>query len=269
MEVVTAGDGGIRQRCRQQARATCQHQQQDQYDRPVVFEEEQDGEAGGAAPSLGCNVFEARPAVRLGCGLRLRFVSIHDEPLPTRFGSVAAPACNGGRYACCYSSVRAYVRSNITSISVRLQRQGRPRMSKGVQGVVCRVSLDKRCPRMCPRLCPRRVPGELLQLSSRLQGRTFGAPGRPCLAHLAKDARDVHGKRERAGAVSRHSGRVLGTLAAGGEAAWPASSCAIAHRRGPLPAAPMPRTPPQHAPRRDAPWVTRSAIWPDRSSRAE
>jgi hypothetical protein len=36
------------------------------------------------------------------------------------------------------------------------------------------------------------------------------------------------------------------TLAAGGGAAWFASSCAIAHRRGPLPAAPMPRTPPQH-----------------------
>ncbi len=28
----------------------------------------------------------------------------------------------------------------------------------------------------------------------------------------------------------------------GGGAAWPASSCAIAHRRGPLPATPMPRT---------------------------
>ncbi len=41
-------------------------------------------------------------------------------------------------------------------------------------------------------------------------------------------------------------------------AAWPASSCAIAHRRGPLPAAPMPRAPTQHAPRRNAPWVTRS-----------
>ena len=60
----------------------------------------------------------------------------------------------------------------------------------------------------------------------------------------------------------------MGTLAAGGGAAWPASSCAIAHRRGPLPAAPMPRTPPQHAPRRNAPWVMRSASWPGRSSRA-
>ena len=52
-------------------------------------------------------------------------------------------------------------------------------------------------------------------------------------------------------------------------AAWPASSSAIAHRRGPLPAAPIPRTPPQHAPRRNAPWVTRSANWPGRASRAD
>ncbi len=41
---------------------------------------------------------------------------------------------------------------------------------------------------------------------------------------------------------------MVGTLAAGGGAAWPTSSCAAAHRRGPLPAAPMPRTPPQPAP---------------------
>ena len=61
---------------------------------------------------------------------------------------------------------------------------------------------------------------------------------------------------------------VMGTLAAGGGAAWPASSSAVAHRRGPLPAAPMPRTRPQHTPRRNAPWVMRSANWPGRSSRA-
>jgi hypothetical protein len=36
-------------------------------------------------------------------------------------------------------------------------------------------------------------------------------------------------------------------------AAWPASSCAMAHRRGPLPVAPMPRIPPPRAPRRNAP----------------
>ena len=62
-------------------------------------------------------------------------------------------------------------------------------------------------------------------------------------------------------------GRGDGTLAAGGGAAWPASSCAVAHRRGPLPAAPMPRTPPQHTPRRNVPWVMRSASWPARPSR--
>jgi len=30
----------------------------------------------------------------------------------------------------------------------------------------------------------------------------------------------------------------------------------------------MPRTPPQHTPGRNAPWVTRSATWPGRSLRA-
>jgi hypothetical protein len=59
---------------------------------------------------------------------------------------------------------------------------------------------------------------------------------------------------ERGSAAPQRPG-VLGTLAAGGGAAWPASSCAIAHRRGPLPTAPMPRTPPQRAPRRNAPWA--------------
>jgi len=64
----------------------------------------------------------------------------------------------------------------------------------------------------------------------------------------AKDARDEHGKRERAGSAAPWRQRVLGNPAAGGGAAWPASYCAIAHRRGPLPTAPMPRTPPQPAP---------------------
>ena len=45
---------------------------------------------------------------------------------------------------------------------------------------------------------------------------------------------------------------MVGSLAAGGGAAWPASSSAVAHRRGPLPAAPMPRTRPQRTPRRNA-----------------
>jgi hypothetical protein len=62
---------------------------------------------------------------------------------------------------------------------------------------------------------------------------------------------------ERAGGVLRRSGEgVMGSLAAGGGAAWPASSCAKAHRRGPLPAAPLPRTPPQRTPRRNAPCMT-------------
>ncbi len=69
------------------------------------------------------------------------------------------------------------------------------------------------------------------------------------------------------GSAALERPKMLGTLAAGGGAAWPAASSAIAHRRGPLPAAPMPRTPPQHAPRRNAPWVTRSASWPGQSSR--
>jgi hypothetical protein len=74
-----------------------------------------------------------------------------------------------------------------------------------------------------------------------------------------KDARDVPCERDRAGQCRAVRPGMLGTLAAGGGAAWPASSCATAHRRGPLPAATMPRTPPQQTPRRNAPWVTRSA----------
>ena len=69
--------------------------------------------------------------------------------------------------------------------------------------------------------------------------------------------------------VLRHGdGGWWGALAAGA-GSLAASSCAIAHRRGPLPAAPMPRIRPQPAPRRNAPWVTRSASWPGRSSRAK
>jgi hypothetical protein len=105
-------------------------------------------------------------------------------------------------------------------------------------------------------------------ISLRSQGRTFGAPGRPALADLVKDARDEHGERERAGQCRAVAAGDVGTPAVGGGAAWPASSRAIAHRRGPLPVAPMPRTPPQHTPHRNAPWVMRSASWPGRSSRA-
>ena len=45
-------------------------------------------------------------------------------------------------------------------------------------------------------------------------------------------------------------------------AAWPASSCARAHRRGPLPPCRYPGTPPQRTPRRNAPLVMRFASWP-------
>jgi hypothetical protein len=48
---------------------------------------------------------------------------------------------------------------------------------------------------------------ELLQLSSGLQGRTFGAPGRPTTAETREDARGEHGERERAGPVPRCSGQ--------------------------------------------------------------
>jgi hypothetical protein len=99
-------------------------------------------------------------------------------------------------------------------------------------------------------------PGWLLQLSSRLQGRTFGAPGRPARAVLAACARHARGSVERAGVSRQGDERVMGSLAAGGGAAWPASSCAKAHRRGPLPAAPLPRTPPQRTLRRNAPCMT-------------
>ena len=84
---------------------------------------------------------------------------------------------------------------------------------------------------------------------------------------LAKDAQDVYGGREQAGQCRAVAARGGGDSRRRWRAAWPTSSCAIAHRRGPLPAAPMPRAPPQHAPRRNAPWVTRSASWPGRSSR--
>jgi hypothetical protein len=47
----------------------------------------------------------------------------------------------------------------------------------------------------------------------------------------------------------------MGSLAAGGGAAWPATSGAIAHRRGPLPATPTPRTSPQRT-HRNAPCIT-------------
>ena len=59
--------------------------------------------------------------------------------------------------------------------------------------------------------------------------------------------------------------RVRGNLAAGG-AAWPASSCARAHRRGPLPATPLPRTRRAAHPHRNAPYISRRASRPSQSS---
>ena len=72
------------------------------------------------------------------------------------------------------------------------------------------------------------------------------------MADLAEDVRDVHGESANEQGVMRLAATGDGTLAAGGGAAWPASSSAVAHRRGPLPAAPMPRTRPQRTPRRNA-----------------
>src|ERR1700683_1066349 len=44
-------------------------------------------------------------------------------------------------------------------------------------------------------------------LSIRLQGRTFGAPGRPAQAETREDAQDVYGGRERAGQCSAVAAR--------------------------------------------------------------
>ena len=63
----------------------------------------------------------------------------------------------------------------------------------------------------------------------------------PAQAETREDVRDEHGERERAGWCHAVAARMLGTLAAGA-GSLAASSSAIAHRRGPLPAAPIPRT---------------------------
>jgi hypothetical protein len=52
---------------------------------------------------------------------------------------------------------------------------------------------------------------------------------------LAKDAQDEHGERERAGQCRAVAARSGGDSRRRWRAAWPTSSCAIAHRRGPLP----------------------------------
>ena len=87
---------------------------------------------------------------------------------------------------------------------------------------------------------------ELLQLSLRLQGRTSGAPGRPAEAGLAGCAGTCTERvNERgvccgAGDDGDSRRRWVGSSAH--------SSCAVAHRRGPLPTAVRPRTPPRHTP---------------------
>ena len=66
-------------------------------------------------------------------------------------------------------------------------------------------------------------------------------------------------KRERAEGARSVSDRGSGASRRRWRAAWPAASSAGAHRRGPLPATPLPRTSPQATPRRYAPLVTRAA----------
>jgi hypothetical protein len=61
---------------------------------------------------------------------------------------------------------------------------------------------------------------------------------------------------------------VLGILAAGGGAAWPAPSCAGAHRSRAAARRADGPAPGRSAPRRNAPWVMRSTSWPGWSSRA-
>jgi hypothetical protein len=63
-------------------------------------------------------------------------------------------------------------------------------------------------------------------------------PGRT----LAMSAGSTRGCVERSGERRAVSGRGDGSLTVDGRAAWPAASSASAHRRGPLPAPPLPRT---------------------------
>jgi hypothetical protein len=105
-------------------------------------------------------------------------------------------------------------------------------------------------------------------LYQRIQGRTFGAPSRPARTRLAEDSWDVHGQRERAGQcravaagdVGDPRRRWLGSLAHFLLRDGASSRAAARRADAPYPAAA--RT------RRNAPWVTRSASWPGRSSRA-
>jgi hypothetical protein len=88
------------------------------------------------------------------------------------------------------------------------------------------------------------------------QGHTFGAPDRPATADLVEDARDVHGE-----ALNKP-----GSAAPGGQGWWGLSpqvggSLARFLLRDSAPSRAAARradAPPEHAPRRNAPWVTRS-----------
>ena len=80
------------------------------------------------------------------------------------------------------------------------------------------------------------------------QGRTSGAPAWPAQAKARRMRKTCTEGVNEPGSTVRSSQGVVGTLAAGGGAAWPGSSCAGAHRRGPLPATPTPRTRPQPHP---------------------
>jgi hypothetical protein len=90
--------------------------------------------------------------------------------------------------------------------------------------------------------------------SNKLQGRTFGAPGRPARADLAKYARAEHEERERLGGAAQewpgggdHSPQVVGSLAR--FLLRDGAPSRAAARRADAPHRPLP------APRRNAPWV--------------
>jgi hypothetical protein len=89
---------------------------------------------------------------------------------------------------------------------------------------------------------------DLLQLSLQLQGHASGAPSRSARAMLAEDTWDVHEESlNDPGKCRATAARVVGVSPQ--VAGQPArASSAEAHRRGPLPAAPLPRARRSRAP---------------------